>query len=446
MSDSNLAALVMAGGLGTRMRSETPKHLHPLLGRRMLDWVLDAVAEVGPSRFVVVVSPQARDAIAESLPEGVTVAVQEQPRGTGDAVAAAREALSSFEGDILVVSGDTPLITAEVLADLLRAHRESGHMATALSIEPEGDLPYGRLVRDEQGRLREIVEARDASPEQLAIRELNASIYAFAAPQLWDALGRLDAANAQGELYLTDTIRHLAEAGHPVGAHLAADADVAEGINTRVELAKAAALLRDRINRGHMLSGVTIVDPETTWIEAAVELEPDAVVHPFTVLRGNTKVAAGAQIGPHAVVVDGEIGPGALLGPFCYVRPGTVLESGVKAGTFVEIKNSHVGEGAKVPHLSYIGDAEIGAGTNIAAGNITANLPLEPGRPKGKTTIGRNVRTGIHNGFIAPVTVGDDAWIAAGSVITKDVPSEALAVARARQVNKEGFAARDGND
>ncbi len=446
MSDPNLAALVMAAGLGTRMRSETPKHLHDLLGRRMLDWVLEAVAATGPSRTVVVVSPHTRDAIAESVPEDVELAVQEEPLGTGDAVAAARDVLAGFDGDVLVVSGDTPLITPEVLGELLAAHRGAQAAATALSIEPGRELPYGRLVRDDAGRLREIVEAADASPDQLQIGELNASIYAFAAQDLWRAVGQLDARNAQGELYLTDTIRHLADAGRPVGAHLTAEAAVAVGVNTRAELAQAAALLRDRVNEAHMLAGVTIVDPTTTWIDPDVELEPDAVVHQFTVLRGRTRVERGAEIGPHAVVLDAEIGPGAIVGPFCYLRPGTVLEAGTKAGTFVEIKNSHVGEGAKVPHLSYIGDADIGAGANIAAGNITANFPHQPGRPKGRTTIGRNVRTGIHNGFIAPVTVGDDAWIAAGSVITKDVPAEALAVARSRQVNKEGFAGRDGDD
>ena len=446
MSNPNLAALVMAGGLGTRMRSETPKHLHPLLGRSMLDWVLAAVAGIEPDRTVVVVSPKTREAIAETLPEGVELAVQDVPRGTGDAVAAAREALAAFDGDVLVVSGDTPLITPEVLGDLLAAHRAGAAAATALSIEPGRELPYGRLVRDDAGNLREIVEAGDADPEQLAIRELNASIYAFSASDLWNAIERLDARNAQGELYLTDTIRHLADAGRPVGAHLTAEAEVAEGVNTREELAQAAALLRDRVNTTHMLAGVTIIDPQSTWIDPDVELEPDSTVHQFTVLRGRTRVAAGAEVGPHAVVVDSEIGPAAIVGPFCYLRPGTVLEAGAKAGTFVEIKNSHVGEGAKVPHLSYIGDADIGAGSNVAAGNITANFPHKPGLPKGRTTIGRNVRTGIHNGFIAPVTIGDDAWVAAGSVITKDVPPAALAVARSRQVNKEGFVSRDGDD
>jgi bifunctional UDP-N-acetylglucosamine pyrophosphorylase/glucosamine-1-phosphate N-acetyltransferase len=446
MSDANLAALVMAGGLGTRMRSNTPKHLHPLLGRRMLDWVVEAVAATGPSRTVVVVSPQTRRAIAESVPEGVEIAVQQEPRGTGDAVAAARDVLGDFEGDVLVVSGDAPLITADVLGELVAAHRIAENAATALSIESVRDLPYGRLVKDDEDNLLEVVEAADATDEQLAIRELNASIYAFAAPDLWRAVAGLDARNAQGELYLTDTIRHLAQAGRPVGSHLTADAAVAEGVNTRADLAHAAALLRDRVNEAHMLAGVTIVDPSTTWIEPDVELAPDAVVHQFTVLRGATRVAEGAEIGPHVVAVDTAIGARAIVGPFCYLRPGTVLEAGAKAGTFVEMKNSHVGEGAKVPHLSYLGDAEIGEGANIAAGNITANFPHDPGRPKARTTIGRNVRTGIHNGFIAPVTIGDDAWIAAGSVITEDVPAEALAVARSRQVNKEGFASRDGDD
>ncbi len=446
MSDSHLAALVMAGGLGTRMESETPKHLHPLLGRRMLDWVFDAVLALEPSRVVVVVSPATREAIAESLPDGVELAVQTEPKGTGDAVASGRETLAGFDGDVLVVSGDTPLITPDELEGLVRRHRDAHAAATVLALQTDRSLPYGRLVRDGAGALQRIVEAGDATPEQLEVTELNASIYAFSAPDLWRALEGLDAANAQGELYLTDTIGRLADAGRPLAVQHAGDPAVAVGVNTRAELAQAGAILRDRINDAHMLAGVTIVDPQSTWIDRGVRLEADSTVHPFTVLRGASSVARGAQIGPHAVVIDAAVGPDALVGPFCYLRPGTVLEAGAKAGTFVEIKNSHVGEGAKVPHLSYLGDADIGAGTNIAAGNITANLPLKPGLPKSRTTIGRNVRTGIHNGFIAPVTIGDDAWVAAGSVITKDVPSEALAVARSRQVNKEGYAGRDGDD
>jgi bifunctional UDP-N-acetylglucosamine pyrophosphorylase / glucosamine-1-phosphate N-acetyltransferase len=315
-----------------------------------------------------------------------------------------------------------------------------------LSFEPTDPARYGRILRDGDGRLRAIVEATDAGPEDLAVREVNSSIYVFADELLWPALERLEPANAQGELYLTDAVRHLVEGGAVVAVHVASDPIEAEGVNTRAELAAAAAALRDRVNERHMLAGVTIVDPATTWIEAEVELEPDAVVQPFTQLRGRTRVAAGAEIGPHAVLVDAAVGPGVPVGPFCYLRPGTVLEAGAKAGTFVEIKNSHIGARTKVPHLSYIGDADVGEGTNIGAGGITVNYPHQPGRPKGRTTIGRNVRTGVQNAFVAPIEIGDDAWIAAGSVITDDVPPGALAIARSRQVNKEGRARADSDD
>ena len=423
----------MAAGQGTRMLSATPKHLHPLLGRRMVDWVLEAASPLSPSRLVVVVSPETTQAF-----EQIDTVVQERPLGTGDAVRCAGAALDGGARDILVLSGDTPLLTTALLGGLVDAHRAGGAAATVLSFVPGDIRSYGRIVRDETGGLRTIVEAADATPEELTIREANSSIYVFNGEHLWPALERLSPHNAQGELYLTDAARDLVEAGHTVSVHVAADPREAEGVNTRVELAAAAAVLRERINVAHMLGGVAVVDPATTWIEPTVELEPDVVVHPFTVLRGVTRVAAGAEIGPHAVVVDSDIGAGALVGPFCYLRPGTVLEAGAKAGTFVEMKNSRVGARSKVPHLSYIGDADIGEDTNIAAGNITVNLGHRPGKPKGRTTIGSNVRTGVDNAFVAPVTIGDDAWIAAGSVITEDVPPNALAIARSRQVNKEG--------
>ena len=434
MIDTRLAAVVLAAGLGTRMRSETPKHLHPLLGRRLADWVVEAVRELGPEPLVVVTSPDAEDAF-----EDVDVAVQREPRGTGDATAAARPSLEGFEGDVLVVTGDAATITSGQLGRLLETHRSVGAAATVLSFEPPEPRAYGRIVRDGDGALQAIVEARDASPEELELREVNSSIYVFAAGKLWPALERLNPENAQGELYLTDTVRDLAGAGERVAVHKAEDPAEAEGVNTRAELAAAAAVLRDRINHEHMLAGATIVDPASTWIEPGVRLEPDCTIEPFTVLKGATRVGRGAEVGPQVVAVDAEIGPGALVGPFCYLRPGTVLESGAKAGAFVEIKNSRIGERTKVPHQSYIGDAEIGPDTNIAAGNITANFPHDPGEPKGRTRIGRNVRTGVHNAFVAPVEIGDDAWIGAGSVITKDVPPASLAVARARQVTKEGY-------
>jgi bifunctional UDP-N-acetylglucosamine pyrophosphorylase / glucosamine-1-phosphate N-acetyltransferase len=434
VTETRLAAVVLAAGLGTRMRSETPKHLHPLLGRRLADWVIEAARELDPEPLVVVAAPDSKDAF-----EGVEVAVQEEPHGTGAAAAAARDALAGHEGDVLVVTGDAAAITGELLGQLVETHRSQGAAATVLSFEPREPGVYGRIVRDESGALRAIVEATDASEEELALREVNSSIYVFAAEKLWPAVQRLRPENAQGELYLTDTVRDLAAAGERVAVHKAEDPAEAEGVNTRVELAEAAAVLRDRINRAHMLAGATIVDPASTWIDPTVELEPDCTIQPFTVLRGSTRVGRGAEVGPQVVAVDAEIGPEALVGPFCYLRPGTVLETGAKAGAFVEIKNSRIGERTKVPHQSYIGDAEIGPDSNIAAGNITVNFPHEPGKPKGRTKIGRNVRTGVHNAFVAPVEIGDDAWIGAGSVITEDVPPESLAVARARQETKEGY-------
>jgi bifunctional UDP-N-acetylglucosamine pyrophosphorylase/glucosamine-1-phosphate N-acetyltransferase len=423
------------------MRSDTPKHLHPILGRRMVDWVLEATRALEPAKLVVVSSPDTHEAF-----DDVEVAVQAEPRGTGDALASARNALDGFEGDVLVVSGDTPLLTSELLERLIETHRGEGAAATVLTFEPDDPGAYGRIVRGKDGGVSEIVEAVDASEEQLKIGEANSSIYVFAADRVWPAVDKLEAANAQGELYLTDAVRHLVAGGERVAAHVANPALDAEGVNTRVELAAATAALRDRVNEQHMLAGVTIVDPATTWIDADVELEADAVIHPFTVLRGKTRVAAGAEVGPQVVAIDAEIGAGATVGPFCYLRPGAVLEAGAKAGTFVEIKNSHIGEGAKVPHLSYIGDADVGAGTNIGAGAITANYRPEMGSGKQRTTIGRNVHTGSQNVFVAPVTLGDNAWVAAGSVVTKNVPPGALALGRARQVNKEGYDDRKRHD
>jgi bifunctional UDP-N-acetylglucosamine pyrophosphorylase/glucosamine-1-phosphate N-acetyltransferase len=421
----------MAAGLGTRMRSDVPKHLHPILGRRMVDWVLAAADAVGARPLVVVAAPTTADAF-----DGWPVAIQSEPRGTGDAVRCAREALEGHVDDVLVLSGDTPLLTAELLRQLVVAHRGGDASATVLSFEPGDPKHYGRVLRAESGGLEAIIEYRDATEAERAVREVNSSIYVFRADRLWPVLERLTPHNAQGELYLTDSVALLVAEGEHVGVHKGADPVETEGVNTRVELAAAAAGLRDRINEAHMLAGVTIVDPPSTWIDADARVEPDALIHPFTVIRGASHIAARAEVGPHAVVVDATVGEGAFVGPFCYLRPGTVLEAGAKAGTFVELKNSHVGERSKVPHLSYLGDADVGADTNVAAGNITANQGHT--RVKERTSIGSNVRTGVDNTFVAPVSIGDDAWIAAGTVITEDVPPGALAIARVRQVNKEG--------
>jgi bifunctional UDP-N-acetylglucosamine pyrophosphorylase/glucosamine-1-phosphate N-acetyltransferase len=420
---NNLSAVVMAAGLGTRMRSATPKHLHPLLGRRMVDWVLAAVEPLSPQPLVIVASPETADGFDGN------VAVQKEPRGTGDAVASARAALDGVDGDVLVLSGDTPLITEELLRALVDGHRESGAAVTVLSLHLDDPGDYGRVIRDGTGRLSAIVEAKDATREQLEIGEVNSSLYVFAGSALWDALDRLDADNAQGELYLTDCVRHIVDDGGVGHVVQAFDSTMARGVNTRVELAHAAAVLRDRINEQHMLAGVTIVDPESTWIEAGVMIDTDVTIHPFTVIRGDVTVRRGVEIGP-----------------FAYVRPGTHADEESKIGTFVEVKNSRVGARTKIPHLSYVGDADIGEDTNVAAGNITANFPHEKGQGKQRTTIGRNVRTGVDNSFLAPVTIGDNAWVAAGSVITEDVPPDALAIARARQENKEGYAGGKRHD
>jgi len=429
----------MAGGLGTRMKSSVPKHFHELLGRRMVDWIIESGRAAGADPIVVVASPATRDEFAES---GVTVAIQETPRGTGDAVRCAHEALAGHDGDVLVLSGDTPLLTAALLGELVETHHRERAAATILSAEPPDPRIYGRIVRSPDGSVLRIVEGTDANEAEQQIGEINSSIYVFRSDVLWPALQRIEPHNVQGELYLTDTIEIIVADGEKVAAHIAADSREADGVNTRAELATAAAVLRDRINEEHMLAGVTIVDPKTTWIEPTVEIEPDVTIQPFSILRGATRIATGAEIGANTVAIDAHIGTKATIGPFCYLRPGTVLGGSSKAGTFVEIKNSRIGDRTKVPHLSYIGDAEIGDDTNIGAGAITANFPHKPGQPKGRTTIGSNVRTGIHNGFVAPLEVGDGAWIAAGSVITKDVPADALGIARPRQENKEGYAAR----
>ena len=412
-----LAAVVMAGGLGTRMKSATPKHLHALLGRRMVDWVVQAARDAGIARVVVVASPDSASSF-----EGVEVAVQHEALGTGDAVRSAAAALAGAAGGVVVLNGDVPALSPSVVTALVDTHRREGAAATVLAFEPDDLRSYGRIVRDADGRLARIVEAADASPEELALTEVNSGIYVFDADKLWPVLDRLEPHNAQGELYVTDTLGLLVDDGETVAVHTAETPWEVEGINTRVELAFVASKLRDRINEAHMLAGVTIVDPASTWIEVGVEIEPDVTIHPQTVIRGDVRIASGAEIGP-----------------FAYIRPGTVLGERAKIGTFVEVKKSTVGARTKIPHLSYIGDAEIGEDTNIAAANVTANFPHEPGKPKAKTTIGRNVRTAVDNTFGAPVSIGDDAWIAPGAVITEDVPPGSLAGFAPRQETKEGW-------
>ncbi len=445
------------------MKSATPKVLHEICGRSLVGHVVAAAGELDPERLVVVVG-HARERVAAHLAEiapAALTAVQEEQNGTGHAVRVALAELGGageLSGTVLVTCGDTPLLTAATLAELTRVHTAEGNAVTVLTAEVPDPTGYGRIVREDGaagGAVTAIVEQRDATEEQRAIREINSGVFAFDARLLAEALGQLSTDNSQGEEYLTDVLGILRAAGHRAGAARAADHAEIAGINNRVQLAAARRLLNDRLLERAMLAGVTVVDPATTFIDATVTFEPDAVIHPGTQLLGTTHIGGGAEIGPntrlaHTSVGEGatvnntvadsaRIGDGASVGPYAYLRPGTVLGRSAKAGTFVEMKNSTVGEGTKVPHLSYVGDATIGDFTNIGAASVFVNYD---GESKHHTTIGSYCKTGSDNMFVAPVTVGDGAYTAAGSVITKDVPPGSLAVARGQQRNVEGWVAR----
>jgi len=446
----------MAAGEGTRMRSSTPKMLHPVCGRPMVAWPIEAAREATGAEWIVAIDSPKQNSVP-GLPDKVRIVTQPEPNGTGGAIRAALPLIEEAE-TVLVLSGDVPLISAETIAGLLEAHESSGAAATMLTIELDQPGSYGRVVRDTEGGVERVVEAKaagDATPEQLAIREINAGTYVFQAAPLAEALAGLSNDNAQSEYYLPDVLPALRAAGHAVGAHLADDLAVTMGINNRADLATVETEARRRILEAHMLAGVTVVDPGSTWVEVEVEIAADARIEPGTSLRGTTKVGGGTTVGPLTTLIDAELGANvsvphsylvdcivadnANVGPFAYLRPGAELAQGAKAGTFVEIKNSRIGEGAKVPHLAYVGDADVGAGSNLGAGTITANYD---GFRKNRTTIGEKVRVGVDTMLIAPVEVGDGAYTGAGAVIKSDVPEGALAVSENEQRNIEGYAAR----
>jgi bifunctional UDP-N-acetylglucosamine pyrophosphorylase / glucosamine-1-phosphate N-acetyltransferase len=445
--------VILAAGEGTRMRSSVPKVLHPICGRPMILWPLLAARAAGAERVVVVDNP--KQLLREHLPDDVEIAIQHRPRGTGDAVVAAADAIDP-SGPVLVINGDMPLITGEAIAALIEAHGSAA--ATIASMELDDPSGYGRVVRGPGGAVERVAETKaagDATERELAIREVNAGLYLFDGGALLAALAQLDADNAQGELYLPGVLPLLASAGHAVQAHPLPHADLALGVNDRVDLALVTRLAQRRIHEAHQRAGVTIVDPASTLIDATVTIGADTTIEPSTFLRGATQIGAGCRIGPLTTIIDSDLGDGVTvlqshvhgataaagvtIGPFAYLRPDAVLRENAKAGTFVEIKNSTIGAGTKVPHLSYVGDADIGEGSNLGAGTITANYD---GRRKHRTTIGDRVRVSVDTSFVAPVTIGDDAYTAAGSVITEDVPPGALGVARQRQTNIEGYADR----
>jgi len=445
--------IVLAAGEGTRMRSTTPKVLHALGGRTMLGHVLASAEALEPEHLLVVVG-HGRDQVTASLIGLAKAVVQETQDGTGHAVRVALETLGPVEGTVVVVPGDAPLLTAQTLALLVETHQQAKAATTLLTARVADPTGYGRIVRDAQG-VAKVVEHKDADDEVRRIDEVATSVYAFDALPLREALGKLGTDNAQGEQYLPDVVALHRAAGLPVQAQVADDATETLGCNDRAQLADLARLLRDRTVRRHQLAGVAVLDPQTTWIDTGVTIEPDVTIAPNCQLHGRTTVRAGAVIGPDTTLTDCDIasgatvlkshcngaivGAGATVGPFSYLRPGTVLGARAKVGAFVETKAAEIGDDAKVPHLSYVGDVTIGRRSNIGAGTIVANYD---GQSKHQTFVGDDVRVGSNNTLVAPVTVGDGAYTAAGSAITEDIPDGALGVARGKQRNIEGWVAR----
>ncbi|MGC1815602.1 MAG: bifunctional UDP-N-acetylglucosamine diphosphorylase/glucosamine-1-phosphate N-acetyltransferase GlmU, partial [Solirubrobacterales bacterium] len=418
-----------------------------------------AAREAGADRICVIVSPH--HDLTAVLPEGTETIVQPVADGTGGALRAAADVVRDSDA-VLVLSGDTPLLSVEVIEGLLAAHAEANAAATMMTTELEDPGTFGRVIRTADGEVERIVEAKkpgDATADQLEVKEVNAGTYAFSAARLAEALDGLTNENAQGEYYLPDVLPLIRKGGGKVIAHLVADPAVNLGVNDRADLARVTDEARRRILLAHMRAGVTIEDPGATWIDADVSIEPDATILPGTSLRGSTSIGSGTTVGPVTTLIDSRIGDRATVihsyltacqvpdeakvGPFTYLRPDASIGEGAKAGSFVEIKNSEIGAGAKVPHLSYIGDADVGEGTNLGASTVTANYD---GRSKNRTKIGKNVQTGVDTTLVAPVEVGDDAYTGAGSVISEDVPPGALGISRAEQKNVEGYAAKKAKE
>ena len=461
MSDSSpaqnahrVAALVLAAGKSTRMKSKRPKALHLLLGKPLLRWATEAAQGAGAVRTVLVVGHQAEQ-VQSAMGAELEYVLQAEQKGTGHAVQMAEALLSDWDGPLLVLPGDAPLLSDSLLEALIAHHTHSGAAATLLTARLDNAGAYGRVVRDSEGRVRAIVEARDATPEQLEIREIGTSVYAFEPSALFQALRQITPQNAQGEHYLTDVVSLLAGQGRLVESLVSPDADIVRGVNTRAELVGLRQILQARVHQAHSLAGVTILDPLTTHIDADVKIGPDTTVHPFSILSGVTDIGGDCEIGPGARISDSrlgsgvvvrdsyvtasEVGDGSRIGPFANLRPGSVLGKDVKVGDFVELKNATLGDGVSAGHLTYLGDAEVGPRTNIGAGTITCNFDPFRMPSKNKTRIGADAFVGTHSTLVAPVTLGDEAYTAAGSTITEEVPSGSLGIGRARQVNKDGW-------
>ncbi|EJQ43474.1 bifunctional UDP-N-acetylglucosamine diphosphorylase/glucosamine-1-phosphate N-acetyltransferase GlmU [Bacillus hominis] len=448
---SNRFAVILAAGKGTRMKSKLYKVLHPVCGKPMVQHVVDQVSQLGLQKLVTVVGHGA-EKVQEQLGNVSEFALQAEQLGTAHAVDQAASVLANEEGTTLVICGDTPLITAETMEALLQQHEEAGAMATVLTAYIEEPAGYGRIVRNENGHVEKIVEHKDANEEELAIKEINTGTYCFDNKALFASLSKVSNDNVQGEYYLPDVIEILKNEGHIVSAYQTEHFAETLGVNDRVALSQAEIIMKNRINRKNMVNGVTIIDPSNTYISADAIIGSDTVLHPGTVIEGNTVIGSDCEIGPHTVIRDSEIGDRTVIrqstvhdsklgtevsvGPFAHIRPDSVIGDEVRVGNFVEIKKTVFGNRSKASHLSYIGDAQVGEDVNLGCGSITVNYD---GKNKFKTVIGNGVFIGCNSNLVAPVTVEDGAYVAAGSTITENVPSKALSVARARQVNKEDY-------
>ena len=454
---ANLVAVILAAGKGTRMRSKYPKVLHKVGGKPMLQHVIDAATVAGCDDKVVIVGHEA-ELVEKMVGSQGKIALQAEQLGTGHAVMQTAEALKGFTGTALILCGDTPLLEGEELKKFCEAHKASGAAATVLTAVMDDPFGYGRIVRDEKGNVQAIVEQKDATEAQKAIKEINTGIYCMECPLMFDILATLTNDNAQGEYYLTDVLEKLNQAGQKVGGVVTEDSDMVMGINSRKQLSVAEGVMRQRILDKLMDSGVTIMDPASTFIEGSVKIGRDTIIYPYTWLEGTTEIGEDCEIGPNARFTNVKIGNDNHLqfiyghdcevknhvtaGPYVHLRPDTVISDGVKIGNYVEVKNSNVGEGTKLPHLTYIGDSDIGSGVNMGCGCITVNYD---GKKKHRTIIGDNAFVGCNTNLVAPVTVQANTYIGAGSTITKEVPENALGIARAKQKNIEGWAEKYRN-
>lgn len=454
---AGLIAVILAAGKGTRMRSKLPKVLHKVGGKPMLQHVLNAATKAGAKDKVVIVGHEA-ELVEEMVGSQGKIVLQAEQLGTGHAVMQTKEALAGFTGTAMILCGDTPLLDGAELAKFYEAHKASGAAATVLTAMMDSPFGYGRIVRDAAGNVQSIVEEKDATAEQKQIKEINTGIYCMECPLMFDVLATLTCDNAQGEYYLTDVLSKLNAAGKKVGGAVTADSDMVMGINSRRQLAEAEAVMRQRILNRLMDEGVTIMDPASTFIEEDVTIDSDTIIYPYTWLEGNTQIGEGCEIGPNVRLTNVKVGSdthmqftyghdcevknSVTIGPYVHLRPDTVISDHVKIGNFVEVKNSNVGVGTKLPHLTYIGDSDIGSGVNMGCGCITVNYD---GKKKHRTVIEDNAFVGCNTNLVAPVTVKAGSYVGAGSTITKEVPADSLGIARAKQKNIEGWAEKYRN-